>query len=270
LRVDTAIGGKDRQISEQSIQAGPAGTTFSEQVIDPEHEEYCDRYNPPRGSGIRVTLLFVGNDYVAYRYESWSDCGARPTSNSSLLVRAIDQLDTQRISIEELTGPEGLIALQKGASAFLDTIPPGERDGYYPALGNDWGLVRKVGGWRLIGHLGPARATARSANTEYEISLSPPETLVGEGVPSRLLDIVRKKVPNTSDLFLAPGRSHLVVLTPGVVHVYRVNDGVLGPDPVLLAHPEFDAIDAVVMVQWSVGRHVSRWTEEIGNLLQKE
>lgn len=255
------------------VWAAPAGKTLTIREGEFEYAEDLRRW----GGVNDPTIAFVGPDHVTID-QTFEAHGPSIAYNQLLNVFALDALEHPTVTdvefsgldIDGVLGPGSRRALELAGKAaaraeteMADTFDPDWVD-YSDAY---WGIVRRPGGWSVVGRAGHSSGVARGYYIDYDVPVAVPASVAGAPAPDGpTWDLALEEVPDATDLLTAPTGDIVLVVTPRRLWVLPYDGHRLGPalGVVSLSQPM-----SVVMEQWATGVWVDRWTSQVVPLLRQ-
>ena len=219
------------------------------------------------------TILFVGLTYISHqkRARALKPCD-RYGTYYALEVNRFDQLkfladDHKPFSVE--FSPENIKLSEFGqeaqdahTSAWLDNVNALSSEDQ-TKLGDqknpdddNWGVVRKPGKWVIRAGL------ISSLETYFDVQVLPEtlEAVVGKSEPEFPNSVAAK------DWMFSPNKDLMVQIVGSKLELYKVWGG--KPSIGLISSIPLKPNEAVVMVQWAVGKGLMRWKIEVPTLLK--
>lgn len=126
-------------------------------------------------------------------------------------------------------------------------------------LESSWGIVREPGRWRLVRRFG-YEFDAGLAFYECPIDFRLPSDVVGHDSLAIPIEAIYRAMPAATDAFSAPDGRVIAVMDRGRLHLFRVTAGGLGKK---LGDLPLPSPTSAVLIQWTDGTHVNRWTREL-------
>ncbi len=230
---------------EVSQRPGTLTPLFSFFAVEKEGEEAIlhrkqDAVTLPRGE-----LLFVGADFISFRYQEEGRNVER--------IFAIDHISTKAsLRLDDL--------IEGGKKKYI-LAEQNALQGVAPALGDDTGLFiqRDKGYWMINGSRDIVDKTGNVRHMEFPIHVAMPQSVVPYDQNILPWSEMQWILPNLQDAFYSPNQECLVALTTNELLIYRVNDRKMNTDP-LFSMPMEDGM-TVVMAHWSTDDFVERWAQ---------
>lgn len=218
-------------------------------------------------------ILFVGAKYISHekRARALAPCNQYGSYNA-LEVNEFSQLQFSSDSHEPFSvnfSPEniklssfGQEAQDAHTSAWLNGVN---------SLGNEalvkigdqkkpeddnWGMVRGFGGWGLRTGI----VSTLEAYVDVDVLPETLETLVGKPEPELPYSVTAK------DWMFSPNKDLMALVNANKLELYKVWGA--KPSVKLLVSLPLRPNEAVVMVQWAVGKGLERWVKEVPKLLK--
>jgi hypothetical protein len=219
------------------------------------------------------TILFVGSNYISHqkRATALKPCD-RYGTYFALEVNRFDQLkflaeDHKPFSVnfspENIKFSEfGQEAQDAHTSAWLDSLNALSSEDQ-TKLGDqkkpdddNWGVVRKSGKWVIRAGLNS------SLETYFDVQVLPEtlEAVVGKTEPEFGNSLTAK------DWMYSPNKDLMVQIVGSKLELYKVWGA--KPSTGLISSIPLKPNEAVVMVQWAVGKGLERWSREVPKLLK--
>jgi hypothetical protein len=234
--------------------AAPAGGRGSIRLRDTDEKLGSCRTREPRCENDNRTIVYwVWPDFVPMDASDRSECGVHPDADLHYMVRSLDSLQTAKTPVDIL-GPAAeapfraafdKAMLEAGGEKCLDDIRP-----------RGWRIERKNGDWKAIGWESTQRSCGYGFDFEPALDLTP---ITGRKYDARW-EKLRSRIPKITDAHFSPAGAWILVATPKQLMILR---GESDKPVVTLPLSEFENL---IMVEWSTGRNVARWTEEIRRL----
>lgn len=219
------------------------------------------------------TILFVGSKYVSHqkRASALKPCD-RYSAFNALEVNRFDQLkfaaeDHKPFSVE--FSPENIKLSEFGqeaqdahTSAWLDSVNALSSEDQ-SKLGeqktpedNNWGVVRRSGRWAIRAGI------VSTLETFFDVTVLPEilAAVVGSPEPALPYSLTAK------DWMFSPNKDLMAQITANKLELYKVWGG--KPSIGLVLSIPLKQGEAVVMVQWAVGKGLMRWSKEVPKLLK--
>jgi hypothetical protein len=246
------------------------GMIVANPVSQPTRRDTVVRWrgNAPMDSLITRDLHidFVGPRHLGHsRRAVWSD-PVRTEYMEGSGVLGIAGPELAPVEPEELIDPSH-IALMRAAENHCDGMS-----------GSSWTIGRAPGRWVFEEfYTTGVRMCGFGTN---QTGIEPNRDVVGH--PPVALDVVRLVVPNALDAVLSPRRDAIVAVTQDSVYAFTVSPTAFGRPWAVApsgtcslltseANPDGQMVcgrPSIVMAEWALGRHVQRWTDEVGRLLR--
>jgi hypothetical protein len=265
-RESIGAAGIDVIFAHPALRAGLKDLKHAAEVNCSE-EEYDDNFN------YTETILFVGSKFISHekRARAIKPCEHYSAYNA-LEVNEFAQLQFAPNDHKPFTvmfTPEniklsvfGQDASDAQASAWLDGInalsseQQAKLNDQKKPEDDNWGVVRRAGHWMI-------RAGLNSSLEQYvTVDVQPKilEDVVGVPEPELPYQVTAK------DWMFSPNKDLMAILKPGTLELYKVWGG--KPSVGKISSVSLKPNEAVVMVQWAVGKGLERWSKEIPRLLK--
>ena len=233
-------------------------------------------------------LTYISPDYYSYRQllHGW---GGTYGESESAVVRSLDEFakgpikeanynyNHPGLSLSQVIGPGVESEFQKITaevapkdSAESDSPAPATADDEDPCVGSgyrtseaNWQLVHRQGRWvALLGlqNTGPGICSRQTDWKPLSHRLTP--ALAGRNSIPMPWAQVQRAFPGARHAFASPKGDWLVVLTRTQIYLAPLSDGSFGK-PAFSAQVPFGI---PVMAQWSLGKYVDQWDQQLSKL----
>jgi hypothetical protein len=218
--------------------------------------------------GYQSEIFLVGPDYMSFRFYGDAPSGRAVDHIDEYYVMSLDSL-TQWVAIPvERFFPQSALApfmemVEQKADSMGETSS--EECGWGEARSpppRRWWVVRGRGRWGLVGQY---ESFYWCGSFTVSASIAVPPELVGHDQLFPDWAAVTAVVPDAEDAVSSPRRDLLVAQTYDSLYAFHVDGDVVGRRVLAVEARGTD----IVMVQWAVGRHVQRWTDEVWELLNQ-
>ncbi|MCL1808711.1 MAG: hypothetical protein FWG42_02965 [Clostridiales bacterium] len=195
-------------------------------------------------------IEYIGNDYVAV--ESVSD------GIGKLHVLPVDSLPSPvRIRVADLLGGNGGSAYENArAEAILALKNEGVNVFVPDELGENFGLMREKGHWKLIGRVN-YQSEEVSGHFDFDLKTIPPGKLIFFDNLALNWNRIKDRVPDALDAFTSPNQSIALVKTKNKIVVYAIGNEQLSVDS--LGEIELAEDETIVMAEWATAVYVDSW-----------
>ena len=252
-------------VVEDFLWSLPTDEVATVRGIDPVEGEACDELSTI------AEVMFVGADHLSVNIYGGGYCegNAHPSGWNDYYWTWHDSLRSapdayeafwRGPDLETLLGTEAYRTFQEEGRRVWDGLDPRKRMAL-DSLPRDLHLVRKQGRWTSVGRLHWSAEVVRGVEEYFDSSVEPPRRLVGHDQRAVPWDSVLARVPRANDAFTSPTRDLLVILERGKLHFFSIRDGRIDSAP-MTVHGLIGGMK-VIMIQWAVGPHVERWTQEL-------
>ena len=242
---------------EDFVWAAPEGTSPTLPGIQVYNGEYC------RGHRTQ-TIHYAGPDYLALEQRSAGYCedAVHPWYFNTLSVVPLDSTAHLGLSISEVLGAPGRLALAAGADAFLAELDDMDREAYLPEPDEaNWGIARRPGRWIVRGRLDLDGAAVYTA-TDFDLNLELRPPLVRRNTLFPSWDKIKAFAPDALDAFTAPSNDLLVILHPRRLTVHSLSpNGTIHAARLSLQLPPNTT---PVLSRWVVGTRTAQWARHLG------
>lgn len=273
--IDQSYEGEDGgHYESDSIVSEPATSSRAhcESEAAKEAEESDGRYHCTSTDQTRI--LFVGPNAISTENNWEGDCGAHPSSATTINLTSLSQRDT--IAWLGITDPARRRSLRAAStdaareeyadlgnvdttSLDADSLPTG------PTFTTDaqWAVQRGQGYWHPLGEASCSPIIACMQVSTFPVpKFRAPRQLVGHDELFPSFDTIKKVVPTARDAVSSPRRDLVVVVTDQSLLVFVPHGEKLGA-----AVAEFPVSGQIVMAQWATGRFVPIWTSKLRELM---
>ena len=214
-----------------------------------------------------VGILFIGNNHISIEMvgDGYTKGAAHPFHFNRLYVYSLDKLG-KAVKLSKIMGIQADKVLMEDSKRYLKNHPEKKDALYHQGSPDTWGLIRMNGAWALRGFIDYSCEAARGNFAHYDISLRPTAKLVSHDKLIPSWSIIKKNIPNALDAFSSPDYGILGVMTPRELRLYTTKDRVNFSQPdrrIQLKKNEF-----AVMIQWSMGSYIKKWTQVMKKHLQ--
>jgi hypothetical protein len=216
----------------------------------------------------KLTLLFLGPDYVSYNeeYTVISSGGGTGGSSTDAILQITDApagpgSATDKLLVHQIPEPLDDATREKDLTACIDPSGQDEfssEDFLRGAQESTFGLKRDKQRWVFDWDIGYAEGAARGYFTDCPVSLPPPASMVGRNELFPEWNKIRSAYPAATDAFSSPSHDLLLMVVAGKLLVAAVVDGKVG-EPLA----RINLLDGPVMVQWATGKYADTWTKEL-------
>lgn len=233
-------------------------------------------------------LTYIGPDFFSYR-ELSQGWGGTYGEGESAFVRSLDEFakgplkdadydyDHPGLSLARVIGP-GVESEFKKITAEVAPKESEETESTTPAAGDDadpcagsgyrtseteWYLVHRQGGWVALIGLQNSDPGICSRQTEWKpLSYRVTSTLAGRNPIPLPWAQVEKAFPGARHAFASPKGDWLVVITRTQIYLAALSDNSIGKPAFTTRIP----YGVPVMAQWSLGKYVNLWDQQLSKL----
>jgi len=222
----------------------------------------------------QTRILFVGPNAISTENSWEGDCGAHPSSATTINLTSLNQRDTIAYlgiadSVRRRTLRAASTAAAREEYADLGTVDSTSLDadglptGSSFSTNEQWGVKRAQGYWHAIGEASCTPIIGCMQVSTFPVpKFRAPQRLVGHDDLFPSFGSIRKVVSTARDAVSSPRRDLVVVVTNDSLLVFIPHGASLGV-PVA----QFPASGEIVMAQWATGRFVPIWTSKLRELI---
>ena len=213
-------------------------------------------------TAVDTTVTFIGKEHISYELHAGGMCegAAHPWQSHEFVTTALtapsgvngDKTFTGSGDALELTAVAGDTAGAALTKAGAAARAAGECLG--EPMSNQWGLVRRQGGWTVRGGLSYEAEACRGNFSHYDVPVDAPEAMLA-GYTAAEWDKWSAAVPGLVDYTASPSGNMAVLFTEDGVRL-KVGDN----DNVKQLYTKGAAL---VMAYWTSGDEVDDWRESV-------
>ncbi len=212
-----------------------------------------------------MELMFLSPDYISYIDRGVFECGVHPDGETRHVLSRLDN-SYETLSIESVFGPPAIAVLERAMETkrreHLCEVEATLEE-------TSWGIRRETGRWAVFAYTPTHRLCGYGF--DFLVPLEVPSSIsVSPPLPFSWQELERH-VPGARDAFASPDGRLVVVVLPRQIQAFRYDGTTLRstglkvelqrarPDACDREDHPFRACEEVMMAEWAVGPHVSRW-----------
>lgn len=245
-------GGANQKEAEVGLMAHNVAIKDAQATKDKTPLKTLNQGNPVSAEIRSICVDYISNDYVVVdkNLAGISQLQVLPvdTLSSSVGVKISDLLGDTGATIYYNAREQALRTLNDRGLALTDADINGE----------NLGLVRKNGHWRLRGRIG-YQQDGSLESMDFDINLIPPPNLVFYDTLYLGWQSIKDRVPNALDAFTSPNRDIAIVKTKSRFYFFGMEGEQL--DSVPLGEIELQEGTTVIMAEWATGSYVNDWEQ---------
>lgn len=219
-----------------------------------------------------ANITFVGSDYISLElnnggYNNSTNTTYKYSFLNTVPLDMVNASTLQAVSIDKLLGEQGIKALKQGAATYLNSLNYDSRQKLenFPRMYN-FGLNRKNGKWNLIGRLNHSSEAYKDMFGDFDIPIMASKELIRYDSLYPTWNIIKERVPNALDAYSPPNRNFVLVVTKSQILIYDIVNENLGKKPLKII--PLKSGESVIMSQWSIGKYVKIWDDQVKSLLK--
>lgn len=191
-------------------------------------------------------ILYIGNDYVSVEEINPA------TNRKNLRVYPVDYLEDENPTL--LSDLVDLDEFYKSTNVNLKL-----EDGDI-LEDRSFGMDRKNGHWMLKARLNYIE-NKDELYKDFNINIIPPKEIVQYDELLVSWSLIKSRFPQAIDAFTSPNEDIILIVKRDMIDIHPIMDGDIGDE--ILASIEIDSNQKIVMAEWSRGKYVSSWEEEV-------
>ncbi|MCL1981481.1 MAG: hypothetical protein FWG53_00110 [Clostridiales bacterium] len=228
--------------------AGPENE--GEKAVDEDESEAEAEADAAPAPQAFNAIEYIGNDYVAIESVSGGV--------GKLHVLPVDSLPSPvRVGVADLLGANGRAAYENARAEAIQVLKNSGVSVFAPdELGEDFGLIREKGHWKLVGRVNYQSGGAFGYH-DFDLKTIPPGKLIFFDNLALNWNRIKDRVPDALDAFTSPNQSIALVKTKNKIVVYAIGNEQLSADS--LGEVELAEDEAIVMAEWATAMYVDSW-----------
>lgn len=209
-------------------------------------EEFLSKSTTAEYLSLLKQILYIGNDYVSVEE-------INPLTNrKNLRVYPIDYLEEENPTL--LSDLVNLDEFYKSTNVNLK-LEDGDM-----LEERSFGMDRKNGHWILKARLNYIE-NKDELYKDFNINIIPPKEIVQYDELLVSWSLIKSRFPQAIDAFTSPNEDVILIVTRNAIDIYPIVDGDILAGK--LANIELDSNQKIIMTEWSRGKYVSLWEDEV-------
>jgi hypothetical protein len=251
----------------QAVWRAPISMAAKVQATQLCREHDPDDYAPPfgRSEQDQMKISQCGFELMEIEYVSPAVLSVRKYDGQSESCEPRGGRYSVDFSVVGYESDEALTVRQvlgdEARAAYLKALPKqgqgdgGEDCGEPANQDSGWRIDRHAGRWALYAHQGMGNF---GCHVDAYVPFRLQSNVTGDNSPSPEWKQLKASVKDFRDAYVSPTKDLLIVMTGTELRFCQYVEGM--PGKALLTLPAYP----VVMLQWSTGKHVQDWTQQLG------